>query len=556
MAASFESNTVNFQQVLGQAVPVVVPQYQRNYSWEREHVELLWRDMRESWEDERGNLSPDTSDYFLGTIVTIPGALGKPMTLLDGQQRLATITVVLSTIRDRLEKLALKESIEAAETIQRTFVATRASLEKFQLTLSAVDRDFFAATIQKSPPERIKPKLQSHRLIATARRVSDEQLDELLDGLDAETQFSRLTSIIQGLADHIWLVNVTVRDEDEAGRVFEILNARGIELSVADLLRNFLVSRDLQENRPAVALKWDSLIRDFGGIDLSTFIRHSWMSRYGDVSKKRAYTTIKHEVNELRLTSFAYIDELSVDAEVYLGLTDVSRIERGDRELSDLIFGLNALRARQALPLLLAVTRCCEPELKRTLRRVNALTFQYSVLGKNPNDLEDEYSELARAVQASEQKQEDISQVIYDGLRDFANDMDVFAKEFAKFETGRTDLQRYVLWELEKQFDRHKGLEMSDPRSANVEHIYPQSPMTPMADHEDYINRIGNLTLLAGGPNREIQNKEFAEKQGAYGASVFKITSKLAALSEWTSGSIEARQAELAEGAKSAWKFE
>jgi hypothetical protein len=454
-----------------------------------------------------------------------------------------------------LNGLGLPKSQEAAETIQRTFIAARAGHHKFQLTLSAVDRDFFAANIQCFPPQKTKPSLQSHRRMLTARRVAAKETNELLEGLGPEEQVVRLESMVQGLADHVWVVNVTVRDEDEAGRVFEILNDRGIELSIADLLRNFLVSRE-QSNRNDVASKWDALIRDFGGIDLSSFIRHSWMSRYDDVTKKRAYNTIKHEIDARKISSSSYIDQLTGDADIYRQLTDVSKIERRDRELSDLLFGLNVLRAKQALPLLLAVSQCCEPALKRSLSRVNSLTFQYGVLGKNPNDLEEIYSKLARDVRKSNDTDPNaINKLIYDGLKNFASDMDVFAEEFAKYDTERSDLQRYVLWELEKQLGDHEGLEISDPTTTNIEHIYPRSAPEPWEDHDDYLNRLGNLTLLAGKPNREIQNKPFGEKRQTYSTSRFKITSALSDLTKWNQSSIDERQKGFAYTAKEIWRF-
>jgi hypothetical protein len=151
---------------------------------------------------------------------------------------------------------------------------------------------------------------------------------------------------------------------------------------------------------------------------------------------------------------------------------------------------------------------------------------------------------------------DNIAELIYNELQPFAVDMDDFEKEFLKFTASRSDLQRYVLWEIEKAFDPHEGLTISDPKSANIEHIFPQSPSEDWQKDDEDRNRLGNLTLLDSKKNRSIRNLNFRIKcDQAYRDSKFAITRSLTRWQQWDAEAIEARQKEFAAKAKQIWRF-
>jgi hypothetical protein len=554
MSSPFDSTTKSIREILGQAAPIRVPEYQRNYCWDTEQIEQLWSDLlvRWAWVKESGEFEAMNAGFFLGSIVTIPRPLGEPYTLLDGQQRLATITIILAAIRDQLRDLDPRGQNQA-ELIENTFIKARNPKGIYQLELSKLDAEFFANMIQPSP-EPIEPTLRSHKLLLKAKNITKRKLDDCLKNRDPDKRLDILQKLMTQITDLVYLVNVTVTDEAEAETVFEILNARGVELGVSDLLRNFLVNSASEVDRDTIASVWDGLVEDFKGKDLSKLIRHSWMSRYGNLPAKGAFLTIKRYIDNHLINSGQYVSELRTDADAYLTLTDISQMDSRDRERNNLIFGFNALNAKQPLPLLLAISRRCESELKRTIRRVNALTMQYSVLERNPNLLEGVYSEVALEIQNATDPAT-CSQIVHDALKPYALNMDEFARAFAKWEPTRTSLQRYILWEIEKAKDTKVGLDL-DPSTVHVDHIYPQKPTSGSKRMTQMVNRLGNLTLLSAPANTALSNSPFGEKLNAYRDSAFTITNKLANYEVWDEDAITARQASFAELAKKIWDFQ
>ncbi len=572
MASNFTSSTLAFTDILGSAVPLKVPSYQRSYSWERTDVEALWHDLLEHWTNG-GRFAPAPDDpYFLGTIVTIPGAIGSTNTLLDGQQRLATITIMLAVARNRLYSLRSPEAGTSAKQIDAGLIRTKMpDIEPFQLRLNETDNDFFTEEIQRwpRPSPQPKPILAAHRRIRNARYESEQQLGRLTGDCAPEEAHRRIDMLWKALAAYVSVVNVTITDEDKAAQVFEVLNDRGVALSVADLLRNHLISTAPSTERVDVTRKLDDVIEQLRGTDLSLLLRSGWLSRFEDVSKKDAYKAIKAGLVQRGISSLTYAKMLGQDAHAYLKLNLTSAPANIPAALSDAIRGFVALRARQPIPLLIAVEEVApntsgkSVALERALRDVNALLMQYSIRSRGHNELEAVYSRLARELRAlagdGELGDTQIADFVRSNLARYAIDEATFVSAFRLYETNRGDLQRWMLWELEKVRTKPAGQTL-DPSTVHVDHIYPQTPQSGLRwpGHDDIINRVGNLTLLDGPGNQSAGNKPFSEKRSTYQRSPFAFTQDLGMpvkWPDWDEASIDKRQQELATYAWVAWSL-
>jgi Protein of unknown function DUF262 len=222
---------------------IEVPEWQRSYSWTTEEIEAFWQDL--TGFDAR--YPGDTiigEEYFLGSIVLVTG--GATNLLLDGQQRLATATILLSVLRDARRHY----SGDAAARLQNKYISDfddATNTTTHVLTLNVYDRDFYRSEIQDEPqsrPLQVTPTLKSHGLIRKARQYFADRVSEegkKRGGGEAAFQWNLRVSRV--LCDHMSVVAVSSTDEDNAAEVFETLNDRGIGLSTPDLLRNLVLRR-------------------------------------------------------------------------------------------------------------------------------------------------------------------------------------------------------------------------------------------------------------------------------------------------------------------------
>jgi uncharacterized protein with ParB-like and HNH nuclease domain len=263
--------------------PIVVPDWQRNYSWTTSEVETFWNDLIHFEASYPGD-TINAEEYFLGSVVIVDNSVSH--LLLDGQQRLATSAILLSVVRDYLKR----SSRDAATRIQTRYLSDfddAADRTTYKMTLNTYDRDFFKREILESrdthyaPPE---PSIESHRLIRLARTFLESQFEanfaRQATPEDAHRWALRICTV---LTNHMSVVAVLSEDEDNAASVFETLNDRGIGLSAPDLLRNLLLRRAPEAERQEIIDLWREILEMEGEPNLKTFLRHYWVSRYGDV---------------------------------------------------------------------------------------------------------------------------------------------------------------------------------------------------------------------------------------------------------------------------------
>src|SRR6266404_1709026 len=271
---------------------VVVPEFQRGYSWGKKHVEAFWNDLHNFRNDSKVKGGPDK--YFLGPIVVMPHLEDKQVLfLLDGQQRLATATILLSVLRDAAHSLGVQDAEIFAQKLHGSFI------EKedygYSLELGELDKTFFRETIQQYPPnaER-KPRLWSHRNIQKARDIIKASINTLIAAKNPADASAELKDIRQTVRNDLRMASILVGEERDAFRIFETLNDRGLRLSVPDLLLNYLMGRAGDADiRKQIRSQWDDMVESMGKQDINRFIRHMWLSKYGDLKNIDLFTALK-----------------------------------------------------------------------------------------------------------------------------------------------------------------------------------------------------------------------------------------------------------------------
>jgi len=306
--------------------PILVPNWQRNFSWTTSEVETLWQDMM-LFDAQYPGENINTEEYFLGSVVIADNS--ESHLLLDGQQRLATSAILLSVIRDFLARYSHDAAVRTSNRYLTDFDDARGA-NSYKLTLNKYDRDFCKREILESRDtsyvER-DPMLESHRLIRRAREFFMAQFNQKFDEINNPAESHKWALRVQRvLTSHISVVAVISEDEENAATVFETLNDRGIGLSTPDLLRNLLLRRAKEQDREEIIDLWGEVLEIEGDINLKTFLRHYWLSHEGDVKTQSLYREIKTNLlrnnvegldfsRKLRDASVIYRDILAANLE-------------------------------------------------------------------------------------------------------------------------------------------------------------------------------------------------------------------------------------------------
>jgi len=240
--------------------PILVSDWQRNYSWTITEVETFWQDILHfsgMFPDENIN----TEEYFLGSVVIVDNNLSH--LLLDDQQRIATSGILLSVIRDYLFRYSKDSALRTSQRYLTDFDDAR-NATTYKLTLNSYDRDFFKREVLEfrdtsyEPPE---PSIESHRLIRKAREFFGLKFLQKYDEIGKPDLAHRWALRIQKvLTDYVSVVAVVSDDEDNAASVFKTLNDRDIGLSTPDLLRNLLLRRAIVWSREEIIDLWRDIL--------------------------------------------------------------------------------------------------------------------------------------------------------------------------------------------------------------------------------------------------------------------------------------------------------
>ncbi|HEY9702732.1 MAG TPA: DUF262 domain-containing protein, partial [Allocoleopsis sp.] len=256
-----------------------VPLFQRPYSWEKKQWQDLWDDVKDLCESE--NPRP----HFMGSLVTMPNKLFpeglNKFLLIDGQQRLTTIFIILAVIRDQAKKNEITQ--ELGEEIQETILVNKykKELEYYKLLPTQIDRDDF------------------FKIINNEHKNNNSSINDCYKFFDKEIQRSKLDlkKIKDIICSKLSVVSVTLDNDDEPHLVFESLNAKGKELTQADLIRNYFFMGIDPKDQDSVYQQYWLPMQKLLGDNLTEFIRH-YLTKSGQfVKQNEVYFTLKDQIN-------------------------------------------------------------------------------------------------------------------------------------------------------------------------------------------------------------------------------------------------------------------
>jgi hypothetical protein len=535
---------------------LAVPLNQRDYAWIDKHVKELFQDF---------SSAISKRSYFLGTIVLTPGKGGIPL-VTDGQQRLATTTILLAAIRDHLYHRKEDKQFNSIELEFLVRFDRDTDEDAPRLTLNMSDNEFFRKRILSrpdSPDRQVVPTQGSHRKIARAAELAAEHIQNILAAHSEKNRVGVLKDWVRFVEKTAQVILLKVPDDLNAFTMFETLNDRGLRTTQFDLVKNYLFGQ-VGERAEEAHWKWSNMIgvlESTGDDEIYlTYLRHLLISMHGHVRERDIMEKIQFTVVG-KTAAISFLDTLSDSAGIYVAIQTVNHAMWNGypQEIRSSIETLDTLRIVQVRSLMLAVARTFNPvETEKAFRLLLNCSVRLLIVGGGRSgSIEEAYAATAKEVNEG---RIDSSKSLGVALASIAPTDAHFEAEFRNARVSQNYLARYYLRALERTAKNQETPELipdSGP-GINLEHILPQNPggdwstISPETAAA-YYKRIGNLVLLPAKVNTALGNEGFQTKKAAYAQSGYQLTSMVASEMDWGVDQITKRQEVLARLAVQTW---
>jgi uncharacterized protein with ParB-like and HNH nuclease domain len=555
------SQFISFNKVIGNGNSFQIPIYQRDYSWTREEWEDLWNDIEEI---------PTDKTHYLGYLVWQPiESEIDTYLIIDGQQRVTTLSILSLAVCQILKDWA-QEGIETENNLIRYEEERKRYIGNFSTSKMATDPklklnrnndDFYQSyLLNLRKPLTISKLKPSQKLLQQAFDYFYTKIAKKFEENKSGADLSNFLEVIVG--NGLVFTIIKVKNDLDAFKVFETLNARGVKLSTADLLKNYLFSKasklgqlDLDE----AERRWQNVADSLATNDLTSFIRHYWNSRNTPFARQsNLFKHIKRQVSSAE-NAFDLLESLEKNVVFYTGFNNPYD-EIWDKNERKHLKVLNYLGVTTCYSLMLSALEFLpRPDFEHLLREITAITFRYNLSGKNPNEAETLFGKVA--VDISEGKLENVRDISLNLKSIYVLDDDfqqIFSGESINYKRKK-ELVKYILVEIENQLSNSDN--QIEDATSTIEHILPQNPGSIweakfLPDiQNDYINRIGNYTLLEASINHKLSNEmSFDEKSDFYKKSNFVMTNEHLQFTEWSPETLQQHQQKMAKWAKGIWK--
>ena len=552
-----DSTTNHFGSLIRSGGKYIIPKFQRDYSWDVEQWDDLWQDIE--------NMIAESGDHYMGYLV-LQSLKGKDCQIIDGQQRFTTITILILAAIKSIQKLVdqgieFEENKQRIKTLMNTYIGNvdPVSLEYDNiLVLNRNNDSYYKEYIVKLGELKIRNTSYTEKLM---RKCFEWYENKLTDKFNSGRDYAEF---ITKVVDNLYFTIIRVNNEMNAFRVFETLNARGVQLSSADLLKNYLFSlvdstSQFSDRIATLEEKWSSLTKNIQAEKLPDFIRYYWNSKNKTVRSNELFKAIRENIKSEEQV-FALINEMISYSDVFMALRNATdELWQGNREITDNIELLNVFNLKQPYSVLMAAYKCLDIQaFSKLLNDIIIVGFRYSVIcGKNPNDIERVYNALAVQISSTKTYTKSNLKSVYVEDTEF---VPAFDQKSMVDNSRNTKIIKYVLGKIERYNgglrDVNEGSELD-----TIEHILPQNPGSEWGDDnydfDSLVYRLGNMCLLEKKYNKDLQNASYDKKKAIYQESSFVTTNSIPAdYSVWDRNTINKRQQKMGKSAKGIWKID
>lgn len=561
MQSQLEAKIYGVGQLITQRKMFHVPEHQRTFAWSVEDIENYLDDISSAFEMR-------DADYFIGLVV-IQGIENASWQILDGQQRLATTTMIYSAIRDWLGSHNFQAD---ADQIEKEFIGVRQLGGKYsaRLRLNVENREVFEKLIvQSASVHELQESLANYKKRSSNRKIIEgelfcrEWLQRFVNRItDKEKQAEFLFAFAAFLENKVKVVCVEVSTETDAYILFESLNHRGVDLSALDLVKNHIFNALAGHGEPPTRL-WSTLMSHLEGKDADDFLKVFWMTQFGLVRKVNLFNRLKQtytgpEGTRRLLSSLVSSSEkfdAIDDAEHEVWKTFSSRCRHR-------IADLQVLGNRQSRALLLAaLDKLSSDEFESFLWVLIVFIVRYQVVGRGRTGVVEK--EFARLTQLIRDESVSSASRAYSFLFPLVPSDNEFSSAFTSHIEFNNSRAQYLLLELEatsrasKATFSHSDYAQLRARSYFVwpDFIFPKyAELDP--DNSSANFQIGNRILVGEDIDKYRDGTGFGSRffQLLSGEEM-ELTKDVANKHHWSVFEIDQRASELASTALRTWTY-
>ena len=564
-----QAGETTLNKLLNTSRQFIVPIFQRNYSWQKSQYEQLWFDIL------RASKFKEKQNHFIGSIVYIdmgtPAGRPQQLLLIDGQQRLTTISILLCAIKDYVQKFNLETKLINLAKIKNQFLYNSDEIDedKYKLLLNVQDKETYIKLIDNTIFTVNKPATN----IIKCYEFFYEHIEDFIK------QDGQIDEIYAGIFK-LSLVSISLdKDSDNPQMIFESMNSTGKDLSQTDLLRNYLLMDLTPEKQTRLYKTYWKPMEELFGEDIykndvnkfDYFIRDflTLKSDTGYICKiNNVYENFKRYYLDNNCEKFAVLKDLFTYAKYY---ACIDLLQENDDELKLYWQEFKKLDSHVVYPFLLKLYDdysrqiLIKEDFKKILQVVISYLWRRAICEIPTNSLSKTFATLYQAVDKEDYVNSIIKAFVFkSSYKRFPSDYEVREKLQTK-DIYHFRLRKYLLEALENYY--HK--EPIDLNTANytIEHIMPQNIEHNLSwqqmlgedwqeVHSLYLHTLGNLTIT--GYNAEMSNKSFWEKvngESGFKHSHLKLNESIAQCDVWNKKSIQRRTNILTDIILKIWKY-
>jgi uncharacterized protein with ParB-like and HNH nuclease domain len=533
-----------------------VPRFQRPYSWEKEQIIEFWND----------TIKESEADYFIGSIVVYKKT-DDLFGIVDGQQRLTTITMILCALRDFYISEGFMNSAQGVhKLIEKVDLDNKSNF----ILQTETSYPYFQEHIQKFEEPEIEVEYGQEEINL---KNGFEQLTKYIkceiDGIRANNQIKKenLKQHIQEKLNEIRdrtlrlkVIYIELDDEDDAYVIFETLNTRGKDLSVGDLVKNYLTKHIKAKNRTVdiPKEKWSIIRNNIDStakeLDIDTFLLHVWLSKFEFTTTKTLYNKLKKTIKASQAKTF--LDNLVSDSVTYKNIfdTETRKWDKNELPLKKSLTTLYGFNVTQQTPMVLSVMREYNNGrlkyryAKEILESIEHFHYIFTAITsqRSSGGIASMYSNYGRklSIATDDASRLAVIRELRQKMKEKIPTFDEFLAAFKtlKFTNGYTKQKKIIQYTLAK-FDSHyntNGVSINYDLMT-LEHILAQNPSRKSVNHDSYVGQIGNLILVDEQTNNNLGTKSFLEKKIILNNANIYLDSIIASATDWTQSEIDAR---------------
>lgn len=546
--------------LLGDNKRYIMLESQRWYSWKEKQITQLIGDVKALYE-ETGRKK--TRQYFFGPMVFVQN--DTKHIIIDGQQRLATIGVLLGVMRDMLIDGGNRRKANAIQNALQINEQVGEAIGR--ISLSSKNNEFYRQCVINSGSAKDKNEALSityknkHEPNYWLAYAYQEFYQKLKKDMRVKTtrEYSKLLNVV---LKKFVVVKIEIDELDLAFKIFETINERGQPLDVSDLLKNYILVNCEKNKRDEITGVWERMINEVGKKHANVYLRYFWIANHDIVSKYDLYKHVTEnlEIN-LRPRIRKYVKELRQQAEIFSALCNPKKndVWWNDDELVKTLQNLNLLESEIVrVVLLIARVHTKNKKTYKSLAKMLLCFFFRSkvICNAHATALEKTMSVIAKNIRLA--KKIDLYKIEKILKEDKAYPSDEMFQSMFISQKLRSKVQKYALLQLELKHDPNSDVEPLS--NITVEHVMPQKlnaswkERISTIEHRNLLNSFGNLVLLKDSKNKNLGNKSWEIKSRTYKKSQIRITREVGEKTEWNEKEIKSRSGELARAGLEIWK--